>query len=302
VEQEFGIRLPIRAIFDIPTIEGMASALQKQGYGANWKSLIPLHSTGSKPPLFCFHWAGGHVFSYFELAAMLGDDQPVYGLQDPAIDHLQPPFLTLEKMAAFYLEEIQSIQPEGPYYLMGASMGGRTAFEAACQLKDAGKEIGLVVMLDTPLVPRRKHGVFDRARVFTERTQNLTLREKFETSLERTLVKVRKFIIFLCVKTSIPVPASVQSLSEIHRQLAFNHQPRTLDAPVMLILAREKDTPDTPDNEGPGWERYIVPPLEVPSIKTTHRGLLSQPHLSETARILRTALRKAQLKKTSSGH
>lgn len=295
IEQEFGIRLPFRSIYNAPTIEGMASSLEKEGYGANWKSLIPLHSTGSKPPLFCFHWAGGHVFSYVELAAMLGDDQPVYGLQDPTIDHMQSPFKTLKEMAAFYLEEIQSIQPEGPYFLMGASMGGRTAFEAACQLQDAGKDVGLVIMLDTPLVPRQKPGFVDRARAFAHRTHNLSLYKKFENFLDRSNAKVRRLIIFLCVKIGIRVPTGIQSLSEIHRQLAFNHNPEPLDAPVMLILAGKEAAPDGMQTTSAEWGSFVVSPISVASIETTHQGLLAQPYLSETARAVRNALRKTRM-------
>jgi thioesterase domain-containing protein len=51
-------------------------------------------------------------------------------------------------MAAHYLELIQSIQPQGPYYLGGHSFGGWVAFEMAQQLQKQGQTVGLVAILD----------------------------------------------------------------------------------------------------------------------------------------------------------
>jgi len=41
-------------------------------------------------------------------------------------------------------------QPEGPYYLGGASFGGLVAFEMAQQLHAMGHQVGLLALLDTP--------------------------------------------------------------------------------------------------------------------------------------------------------
>src|SRR5262249_41543471 len=56
---------------------------------------------------------------------------------------------TLEQMTAFYLDELRSLQPEGPYYLGGFCFGGLLALEAAQQLTAAGQEVALVVMIQT---------------------------------------------------------------------------------------------------------------------------------------------------------
>ena len=54
-------------------------------------------------------------------------------------------------MARAYIEEIRSVQPNGPYFLGGFSGGGLTAYEIAQQLKASGDEVGCLVLLDTPL-------------------------------------------------------------------------------------------------------------------------------------------------------
>src|SRR5579864_8713298 len=52
-------------------------------------------------------------------------------------------------MAADYLAEIRTLQPEGPYFIGGFCYGGLLALEVAHQLTDAGEKVALVAMLQT---------------------------------------------------------------------------------------------------------------------------------------------------------
>jgi hypothetical protein len=58
-------------------------------------------------------------------------------------------FTHLEEMAAHYVNEIESIQPAGPYLLGGYCLGGTIAFEMAQQLRAKGEEVALVAMFET---------------------------------------------------------------------------------------------------------------------------------------------------------
>src|SRR5207245_2786374 len=55
----------------------------------------------------------------------------------------------LEEMAAAYLVELRTLQPQGPYFLGGFCFGGLVALESAQQLAAAGEEVALVVMIQT---------------------------------------------------------------------------------------------------------------------------------------------------------
>src|SRR4030095_9055074 len=55
----------------------------------------------------------------------------------------------VEDMAAHYINELRSVQPTGPYFIGGRSLGGMIAFEMARQLRAQGHEIGLLALLDT---------------------------------------------------------------------------------------------------------------------------------------------------------
>jgi len=106
--------------------------------------LVPIQPNGSKLPLFCVHAGGGTVLFYRGLSKYLGSDQPVYGLQPKGLDGKQKFQKTIEEMAEHYINEIRTIQPEGPYYLGGYCFGGVVIFEMAQQLISQGFKVALL--------------------------------------------------------------------------------------------------------------------------------------------------------------
>src|SRR6185437_10037837 len=103
--------------------------------------LIPIHSQGTRPPLFLIHGAGGDVlWGYANLAPHLGDDQPVYGVKSRALDGSDE-FPSIEEMAGHYIEQIRTLQPQGPYYLGGYCFGGNVAYEMARQIEARGEKV-----------------------------------------------------------------------------------------------------------------------------------------------------------------
>jgi pimeloyl-ACP methyl ester carboxylesterase len=130
------------------TIERQAALLRDQaepGSGA----LVALRSGGSNLPLYLVHPAGGSPFSYLALARRLGPGQPVYAFRDPHLSDDRSRFASLEQMAEAYLAELEAFDPKGPYALGGWSMGGLVAFEMACRLAARGREVAMLLMLDT---------------------------------------------------------------------------------------------------------------------------------------------------------
>jgi nonribosomal peptide synthetase DhbF len=51
-------------------------------------------------------------------------DYPIYGLQARGIGKKEPLPQSLDDMAADYIEKIRTVQPKGPYRLLGWSLGG----------------------------------------------------------------------------------------------------------------------------------------------------------------------------------
>jgi thioesterase domain-containing protein len=148
IEGEFGKTLPLVTLFQAPTIEQLAGILRQEGWSAPWSSLIAIRSGGCRPPFFCVHAMGGDVFCYHNLVRYLGADQPVYGLQARGLDGKLPPHNRIEDMAAHYIKEIRTLQPQGPYLLGGTCFGGVVALEVAQQLWAEGEKVALVALLD----------------------------------------------------------------------------------------------------------------------------------------------------------
>ena len=149
IDKVFGVKLPLATLFDAPTIEELARVLRQEEAPAGWSPLVPIQTSGSRPPFFCIHGAGGNVLIYRELAERLGPDQPFYGLQAVGLDASRPPLTRIEDMATAYAKEIRRKQPHGPYFLGGYCMGGTVAYEIAQQLQAQGERVALLALFDT---------------------------------------------------------------------------------------------------------------------------------------------------------
>ena len=148
IEKEFGVTLPLASLFPVATIARQAELLEPQGAETTWRALVPIHPTGSHPPLFAIPGLGGIVVAFNDLARLLGPDQPFYALQPRGLDGKLPPFATVEQAAEHYLAEMRALQPQGPYFLMGVCMGGVVAFEMAQRLHAAGQTVAFLALLD----------------------------------------------------------------------------------------------------------------------------------------------------------
>ncbi|MEM7345915.1 MAG: amino acid adenylation domain-containing protein, partial [Chloroflexota bacterium] len=149
IEQKFGQLLPLATLFQAPTIAQLSQLLQETSDNVLWSSLVPIQTQGTKSPFFCLPGSGGNVIYLHHLARHLGQDQPFYGLQAVGLDGITPPHTQVEEMAAHYIQMIQTVQPEGPYFLGGHSFGGTVAFEITQQLQQQGHKIGLLALFDS---------------------------------------------------------------------------------------------------------------------------------------------------------
>jgi amino acid adenylation domain-containing protein len=157
LEKEFHRKLPLSVLFEAPTVAEMAALIQEEGWSASWRSLVPIQPKGSRPPLFALPGVGGNVIGYLQLAELLGKDQPFYGLQARGLDGKERPLTSMEEIAAHHVTELRTVQPHGPYFLLGLCVGGVIAYEMAQQLVRDGEKIGMLGMLDTwPGAPARR--------------------------------------------------------------------------------------------------------------------------------------------------
>ncbi|MFF8960956.1 alpha/beta fold hydrolase, partial [Streptomyces sp. NPDC014894] len=157
METAFGVRYTIRTLFEAPTVAALAERLhshedkdeREDETGDPFAALLPLRPRGSRPPVFCVHPAGGLSWCYAGLMSGLDAGHPIYGLQARGISGEEERPARLADMAADYVHTLRSVQPKGPYHLLGWSYGGAVAHAMAALLREQGEEVGLLALLDS---------------------------------------------------------------------------------------------------------------------------------------------------------
>ena len=149
IEKEFGVRLPLATLFEQSNIQRLAKVIDDGITPDKWRSLVPLRPTGSKKPLFLVHGLGLNVLLYTTIINYLDPKQPVFGLQAKGLNGIDKPLETIEEIAKYYISEIMTVDPEGPYNLAGYSLGGNIAYEMGRQLTGMGKQVNFIGLLDS---------------------------------------------------------------------------------------------------------------------------------------------------------
>jgi thioesterase domain-containing protein len=106
-------------------------------------------NTGS--PLFVIPGSPGFIDSYDDLARCFGNTCRVYGVQLVGLREEDIPLYGLIETAQFAGKCIQQVQPEGPYRLIGHSLGALLAFEIVQYLENGGQTVESLVMLDASI-------------------------------------------------------------------------------------------------------------------------------------------------------
>lgn len=269
VEQRLQRPCALRVLFEHPTVADMAAVLaQSPGQPPSDTPIAVLQPHGRAPGLFLL--AGAEMYHPF--ARRLDTGQPVFGVfSQTEIDLLQtlddgpPPQVRIEKLAGEYTALIRSVQPQGPYFLGGFSIGGVLAYEVAQRLRQAGQDIGLLVLLD-PMLPGRgfKHllaGLGRRWRMF--RRDGLS-----------HLLHVYRVYHHQVAQRGAPGSQRIRAYARAIR----NYRANPSDLPVLFLQAGD----DASTAPAYGW-RSLVPGLTIERVPGKHMDILEPPNVDELA-------------------
>ncbi|WP_441247485.1 non-ribosomal peptide synthetase [Kitasatospora sp. McL0602] len=148
IADALGVELRLRDLFEEPTVAGLARRLEAEHDRETFEVLLPLRAGGTGTPVFCLHPGGGISWCYTGLLRHLDAETPLYGLQARGLSHGAARPDSVEEMAADYLAQIRTVQPAGPYRLLGWSFGGVVAHAIAVQLQAEGEQVELLALLD----------------------------------------------------------------------------------------------------------------------------------------------------------
>ncbi len=301
INRIFATDLGLASLISAATIEGLARVIQARLAPNRDSSLVPLQPRGGRSPLFILHGVGGNVISFHGLAARLGEDQPVYGVQAQSLVGREPALLRLEDLAAYYLREIRTVQPRGPYHLLGYSFGGTLALEMARQLHSGGEEVALLAMLDArtrhydqamsrnTVAPARLHKRLNRIRGNTNRLMPLARMQYFFGKLHTRAIR------FGCMAAARrglrQVTAWMRSTYDINLVAIENYRPEPYDGRLVLFRASDQEHPGGAYDLG--WSHLFEQGVEVRDLPGDHERLFLEPNIDQLAEQIRDLLRRS---------
>jgi polyketide synthase PksJ len=252
----FKCALSIQQLYKSSTIREMSLLIQKN-IPSQAEIIVPLNQCKEKPPyLFLCHPASGMIYCFNFISAQILEPMSIYGIQDPSITEGSMLFNSVLDMATRYLKAMKTIQPQGPYYLMGYSFGGTIVYEMAHLLNQEDEHVALLAMIDGWSLFSEQH--YDKERFikgFKQKNQELS----------DTLI----------------------SLAWSRMQLLLEHTPTNTRQDMILFkatdLIEEYQAIDRSDN---GWSHYTQGAIDCYPIKACHDTILNKENSFQILDIL----------------
>ena len=215
---------------------------------------------------------------------------------------------SIEEMAAYFITLITAVQPSGPYFLCGFSMGGAIAYEIALQLKKRQQTVAFLAALgaSAPGLPRtfRNKLLYYAGNLY--RFLRISLSEKkrylrYRKEGREKLHLKRKTQLEFIQMGHYPF---YKQLAKIGLDAFIVYRPKELySGPFTLFRDIDNQNPiyyDLYSNPFFGWDRYVNGPITVYDVLCEHRTMLEEPGVYSYAKLLEkeilAALDKAALR------
>nr|WP_163781273.1 amino acid adenylation domain-containing protein [Myxococcus vastator] len=314
VRQQFGHEPPMGSFYERPTIEALAEHFRDQVRAGRRSPIVAIHRAGTNPRFYCVHSVIGSIMRYVDLSRAMGAGQPFFALEARGQEDGQQPHQSIEAMARDYVDAILEDAPEGPYCVGGWSMGGLVAFEMARLLRQAGRDVGLVALLDT-WTPEALRSASDRP------MQDATRRPDWSPEVKNDAEAIAMVVNTLGIPMSTAVLEQVTSdeqwefiwqqarttnalaaamgpvrfrralqVMQANTSAAEKYVPQPYEGRVVLFEA-EGGTPPQVRARALGWLDVIRPEqLERCPVPGAHRTLLSEVNIPVLGRRIREYL------------
>jgi thioesterase domain-containing protein/acyl carrier protein len=296
IEKAFGKSILLSTLFQAQTIEDLAIIIRPQvSAPTTWKSLVEMQSGNpAKPPLFCIHAVWGNILFCRSFINYLETDRTVYGLQSKGLDGEHPPCTSIPEMAANYIEEIKSVQPQGPYLLSGFSLGGLIAFEVAQQLQAQGQEIELLALVD-PTTPNLTSsepdaGATTRTPLLTKTIShlktllNLSTQEKVDYVWQRLCWNLTLGNANFLYKVYLRyIKRSLSELRLVNVYWAnyltqYSYMPKPYLGKITLFQAEDIEV-GSEENTQSRWELFASDGVDIVPVIGSHADLMDEPNV-----------------------
>ena len=297
IEKAFEKNLPLATLFQSPTIEQLANILRQKGWSAPCESLVVIQPGGAKRPLFFLHVLGEGLKYCRSLTSHLEPEQPIYGLAVGIMDEVS--FNKVKDVVAHYIKEMRSIQPEGPYLLVGIYCGGRVAYEVAQQLHAQGQKVALLALLDTLKDDKAIKIMPVEERVLAHWNNFLRIGPAYFLSKRRLGFAKNRLMSIYCEfyeRLGLPLPQACQSFTYRKKKEEGNTEwefaPKQV-YPERVTLFRPMENIDFLDPDF-GWSELAPGGLEIHDVPGNTLNMLEEPHVQVVGEKLRDCINRVQ--------
>jgi polyketide synthase 13 len=276
-----------------PTIEALATTVREYleaGQLDGFVRIIRAKQEGSgRIPVFVFHAAGGSTVVYEPLLKRLPPDTPMYG-----VERVEG---SIEERARQYVPKLMEIGGNGPFILVGWSLGGVLAYACAIGLKQAGADVRFVGLIDAvrageeiPQTKEETRARWDRYARFAERTFNVEIPEIPYEQLEELDDEGQVKLVLDAVKQSgVQIPGGIvehQRTSFLDQRAIDTAEIKPYDGHVTLYMAdryhddaiyfEPRYATRKPDG---GWGEFVAE-LDVVPIGGEHIQAIDEPYIA----------------------
>jgi polyketide synthase 13 len=250
-----------------------------------------------------FHPAGGSTVVYEPLLNRLPPDIPMYGLE--RVEG------TIEERARQYVPKLRELQGDGPFILVGWSLGGVLAYACAIGLKQQGCDVPFVGLIDAVRageeIPQTKEEIrkrWERYARFAERTFNVEIPEIPYEQLEELDDEGQvKFVLEAVKQSGVQIPGGIiehQRTSYLDNRAIDTARIQPYDGHVTLYMAdryhddaimfEPRYATRQPDG---GWGDYVSD-LEIVHIGGEHIQAIDEPIIAKVGAHMTQALNKIE--------
>ena len=287
----YKLDLKPRWLFESPTIAQLAERIRNGNISngrenSRWAHLVEFQPTDGEHAVFFVPGGAGGEQDLLRCAPLLrriGSGYSIYALLSWNLRGAA----TVEKIAEDYLKEVRTVQPEGPYFLIGECISGIVVYEMAQQLIAQGQRVASLTLIDTVRPAKRRYLKFQRnyylkrLRAHRQHLQSLAMRKKVSYAL-----RIAETVVFAMIcRNGNRLKDDGLAGGYDYDQILMSYTPRRYHFRMNLILS--SDIYDRrPDG---GWADLVPAGIDIVRSEARHVTYCTD-HVDHTAAHLRECL------------
>ncbi len=291
VEQRFGVRIRLSKMFDARTPAAFADVVRAETAPDDEARHLVVVRPGDgslHPPLWLVHPAGGSLVLYEPMAEGLDERRRVLGVEALGLDGATEPARSVAEAADHQVATILAVQPQGPYRIVGYSIGGIIALEVVRRLLERGLDVGYLGAIEAG-VRLPEDEALGRLASYRRSLRMKGVREIGRRLVASTGARLRRTPLAPILPAR---PVDAHTRVRLALATAFHeHRPEPVPISLSLYLGEESE-PAVCEQLIERWRALATGGVEVRWVSGSHDNdaVLREPHAKVLARSLEEEL------------